>query len=112
MEIGGTGYAFNINCGDVLMMDSDGLWHGSRDYLGDENPGVSGPNDRVIGIFILHKSYLRFKGVPKEELERETFFSRTIPEGEEIRERAAKKRKKDKRKRYKANKKKREEEKL
>jgi hypothetical protein len=90
------------------MMDSDGLWHGSRDYEGNENPGAPCPNDRVIGIFILHRSYLRLRGVPKEELERETELCCTKPDSADIREREKKRKKKEKKKRYLKNKKNKE----
>jgi hypothetical protein len=62
LEIAGTGKAFNIRCGDICMMDSDSLWHGSRDYLGSEDPSHPHSQDRVVGIFILWKSYLQLKG--------------------------------------------------
>ena len=72
LEIGGSGYCFNIRCGDILILDSDSLYHGSRHYSGT-------PEERVVGIFILHRSVLRLKNVPKEDLEREKFVDRTLP---------------------------------
>ena len=37
LEIGGFKRMFNIRVGDVLMLDSDALWHGSQDYQSDED---------------------------------------------------------------------------
>ena len=72
LEIAGSGLAFNIQCGDVCIMDSDALVHGSRHYTG-------GPEDRIVGIFILHRSVLRSLMVPKGDLVREIYLERTIP---------------------------------
>jgi hypothetical protein len=79
-------------------MDSDSLWHGSREYEGTENPHEAAEGDRVVGIFILWKSYCRWKGIPREELKREKFEERTLPDLEVIRKRDRKRKKREKEK--------------
>jgi hypothetical protein len=61
LELGGLGVAFKWEVGDVVILDSQTLQHGTREYEGDLN-------DRMIGIFIIHQSYLRKNGVEKEKL--------------------------------------------
>jgi hypothetical protein len=82
LEIGGTGYAFNLREGDICIMDSSSLYHGSRDYDGMEDPSKANPADRVVGIFILWKSYLRLKEVPKTDIIQEEYSVRTQPDRE------------------------------
>ena len=79
LEIGGSKRAFNIRVGDVLMLDSDALWHGSRDYQGDEDPFFPHEDDRMVGIFVLHRTFLKLRGVEWDTMLREDFGSRTIP---------------------------------
>jgi hypothetical protein len=78
LEIAGTNRAFNIHRGDVVLMDSDQLWHGSWGYQGHKNPCQPGLADCVVGIFILWKSYCCWKGIPKQLLERELFEEQTM----------------------------------
>jgi hypothetical protein len=56
LEIGGTSICFQAKVGDATLLDSDVLQHGVREYQGD-------PNERLVGIFSIQKSYLRLKGV-------------------------------------------------
>ena len=56
LEIGGTSLCFGAKVGDATLLDSDELLHGSREYQGD-------PNERLVGVFSIQKSYLRLKGV-------------------------------------------------
>jgi hypothetical protein len=79
LEIAGTGHAFNLRSGDICIMDSSSLYHGSRDYKGVEDPSTPNSSDRVVGIFILWKSYLKLKGVPEEDLKLEFHETRTLP---------------------------------
>jgi hypothetical protein len=108
LEIAGTRRAFNIQQGDILVMDTDQLYHGSMAYEGKENPREPGEDDRVVGIFILWKSYCRWKGIPKQDLEREKFVDHTKPDLEVLQGREKKRRKKEKRKNKKDKKKKEE----
>jgi hypothetical protein len=62
LEVGGIGKAFNIMEGDVLVMDTNELWHGSMSNTGREDSEISSPEDRIVGIFILWKKFLRIKG--------------------------------------------------
>jgi hypothetical protein len=81
-------------------MDSDQLWHGSRGYKGSENPREPGPSDRVVGIFILWKSYCCWKGIPKQLLVREAFEGRT--DLADVKARQRKRRKREQKKMKKA----------
>jgi hypothetical protein len=105
LEIGGTGYAFNIREGDICIMDSSSLYHGSRDYNGAEDPSEANLTDRVVGIFILWKSYLQLKGVPKTDVGREDYLVRTKPDWEVMVGEKKRKRKKRKEKARKKRKK-------
>jgi hypothetical protein len=62
LELGGTGLAVNIMRGDVLIMDSDQIYHGSAPHQGEENPSLLNPQDRIVGIFICWRKFLRIKG--------------------------------------------------
>jgi hypothetical protein len=62
LEFGGSGLAFDIRKGDVLIMDSSEIYHGSRPHRGKEDPYNPKPEDRIVGIFIIWKHYLRLKG--------------------------------------------------
>ena len=56
LEIGGTGHSFEWKVGDAILLDSADLFHGTRQYLGDSE-------ERVVGIFIIHKNYLIINGI-------------------------------------------------
>jgi hypothetical protein len=62
LELGGTGKGFNIMRGDVLIMDTDELYHCSMENSGTEDSSVPHPEDRIVGIFILWRKFLRIKG--------------------------------------------------
>jgi hypothetical protein len=56
LEIGGTGNCIDWKVGDAILLDSAGLMHGTRNYTGDTD-------NRLVGIFIIHKNYLRINGI-------------------------------------------------
>jgi len=56
LEIGGSDLVFEWEVGDIIILDSADLVHGTRDYLGSID-------SRIVGIFILHKSMLRISGI-------------------------------------------------
>jgi len=56
LEIGGSNLVFDWEVGDVIILDSADLVHGTRDYLEDIN-------SRIVGIFILHKSMLHISNI-------------------------------------------------
>jgi hypothetical protein len=97
LEIAGSGHAFNLRAGDICIMDSSSLYHGSRDYEGVEDPSTPNSSDRVVGIFILWKSYLKLKGVPEEDLMLELYETRTLPRQEIYLPQLKKRRKNEKR---------------
>jgi hypothetical protein len=89
LEIGGTGKAFNLLRGDVCILDSDRLYHGSTKH--EESDQV-----RIVGLFIIWRNYLRVKGlsflfyfcfcfsyylagVPAIDLEQETLACFSLP---------------------------------
>jgi len=59
LEIGGANLCFKGDVGDALLFDADELYHAPRDYKGD-------PDDRMVGVFIIHKTFLRLLGVIKK----------------------------------------------
>ena len=79
LEIGGLDIAFGFQIGDVLLLNTDQLCHGTRGYYGEEDPSSPFEDDRMVGLFIIHHSYLRACKIPKREMVRETMESRTIP---------------------------------
>jgi len=52
LEIGGADIVFEWEIGDIIILDSADLVHGTREYGQDID-------SRIVGIFILHKSMLR-----------------------------------------------------
>jgi hypothetical protein len=71
LEIGGCDVCFNLRIGDIILMDSDLLWHGTRGYCGFEDPLLVSRSDRLIGIFIIHRPYLRLNGISKEQVQKQ-----------------------------------------
>jgi hypothetical protein len=59
LEIGGVGVGFKFGVGDAIMVDSKALEHGTVGYL---NKG------RMVGIFIVHRSFLYLHGVDKQQV--------------------------------------------
>jgi len=57
LEIGGANMYLDWDVGDAIILDSSELVHGTREYLGNIQ-------DRIVGIFILHKAMLRIHNVP------------------------------------------------
>jgi len=56
LEIGGSSLCFNSQPGDVILLDSDLLSHGVPQFDAD-------PIHRMVGIFIIQKSFLRLHGL-------------------------------------------------
>lgn len=56
LEIGGTRTCFDWKVGDAIILDSSKLYHGTREFTGK-------PLDRIVGLFIIHKSILRVCGL-------------------------------------------------
>lgn len=56
LEIGGTSICFSSQPGDAILFDSDVLSHGIPSY-------VAGPSERMVGIFVVQKTYLRIFGI-------------------------------------------------
>jgi hypothetical protein len=52
LEIGGSDTCINWDIGDLIILDSAKLMHGTQVYYGDLN-------ERIVGIWIVHKSMLR-----------------------------------------------------
>jgi hypothetical protein len=61
LELGGLGVALNYSVGDCIIIDSRALLHGTRGYWGEEE-------ERIVGLFVAHRSYLYKQGVTKEEV--------------------------------------------
>jgi hypothetical protein len=80
LHIGGCGVNFNLRIGDAVLLDSDVLWHGSETYEGEENIADITKHDRLVGLFIIHRKYMGMKGMPEEDMERETHGWRTKPQ--------------------------------
>ncbi len=59
LELGGTSKVLNWEVGDAIILDSADLAHGTRDFVGDLD-------ERIIGLFILHKPLCRVLGVQIE----------------------------------------------
>ena len=78
LEIGGSKRTFDIRVGDVLMLDSDALWYRSQDYQGNEDPFFPHEDDHMVGIFILHQTFLKLHGVEWNTMLYKDFGSRTI----------------------------------
>lgn len=57
LEIAGTGKCFSWQVGDAIILDSSALAHGTCDFFGDC------PEDRMVGLFIVHKIVLRLCSV-------------------------------------------------
>lgn len=55
LELGGTKHAITWQLGDVVIIDSSKIYHGSRLLKGDSD-------DRLVGLFIIQKSYCRLHG--------------------------------------------------
>jgi hypothetical protein len=79
LHIGGCGVNFNMRVGDVLLLDSDVLWHGSTSYVGNEDITQVTNKDRLVGLFIVHRKFMRAKGMSWDKMKRETYQDRTIP---------------------------------
>jgi hypothetical protein len=79
LHIGGCGSNFNLRIGDVVLLDSDVFWHGSQSYVGNENTTEVTKHDRLVGLFIIHRKFMILKGLPEEDMERETYGYRTKP---------------------------------
>ena len=56
LEIGGTSIIFSSKPGDIILLDSNLLSHGVPEYEGELS-------ERIIGIFVIQKSYLQMNGV-------------------------------------------------
>lgn len=56
LEIGGTGTAIGWQVGDVVIMDTADITHGTRDFFGEDS-------GRIVGLFIIHKPFLRLKDI-------------------------------------------------
>ena len=75
--------SLNLRVGDLLIMDSDVISHGSFRYQGSEDPINPTLDDRLVGLFVIHRSYLKLLGFKREfDLGREDFDTRTIPDCE------------------------------
>ena len=81
LEIGGIDLAFNLKIGDVLILDTDQLCHGTEEGYDDSLEDVLSVSatDRLVGLFIIHRSYLRLFGVDPNTLCREKIEALTIP---------------------------------
>ena len=79
LHMGGCGVDFNLRVGDLVIADTDIFFHGSPSYQGNEHPKIISENDRLVGLFILHRKFMIMKGVPADDLEREPYEFRTIP---------------------------------
>lgn len=56
LEIGGARTCFDWKVGDAILLDSALLYHATRKFQGRTK-------DRVVGLFIIHKSLLRVCGI-------------------------------------------------
>jgi hypothetical protein len=79
LEIGGAKICFNLKVGDVVIMDSDSLWHGTRGYQGNEVVEISSKTDRLMGIFLIHRTFAGILGVERDDLVREDYKTKTVP---------------------------------
>jgi len=61
LELGGTNLAIDWNVGDAIMIDSSQISHGSR-LLNLENLEKGAENERMVGLFLVQKPYLRVNG--------------------------------------------------
>jgi hypothetical protein len=77
LELGGLDIAFKWEQGDVVVVDSRALEPSTRDYK-----GVFG--ERLVGIFILHLSFLQLMGVSREKLYNLGYEEEEEREGEEV----------------------------
>ena len=60
------------------MLDSDALWHGSQDYQGDEDSFFPHEDNHMVGIFVLHQTFLKLCGVEWDTMLYKNFGSWTI----------------------------------
>ena len=56
LEIAGTGHCFAWKVGDAIILDSSDLAHGTCEFSGL-------PTERLVGLFIIHKTMLRVCGL-------------------------------------------------
>ena len=56
LEIGGSKICLNWDVGDVIILDSSKLVHGTQCFVGDLN-------DRIVGLWIVHKTILRLYSI-------------------------------------------------
>ena len=76
LELGGLELGLKWEVGDVIIIDSQTLPHGSRDYGGDSK-------ERMVGLFIIHKSMLRVRGVSNEDISN-VFRRDRLPQQKEL----------------------------
>ena len=62
LEVGGADALFKADIGDAILMDADVLFHASRDY----SPVQEDIDDRMVGIFVVHKTFLRLLGLSNQ----------------------------------------------
>lgn len=55
LEVGGADACINWKVGDAVLFDSKNYYHGSRSY--------DGKSERIIGLFIIHREFLRIHGI-------------------------------------------------
>ncbi|MGZ4849754.1 MAG: hypothetical protein ACXV2C_00010 [Candidatus Bathyarchaeia archaeon] len=56
LEIGGSQHCFDWTVGDLVILDSASLYHGTRRYTGEFD-------NRIVGIWMIHKTFLAATGV-------------------------------------------------
>ena len=56
LELGGTGHYCSWKVGDCVLLDSSKVYHGTRNFIGNVN-------ERFVGIFILHSTFLSMKSI-------------------------------------------------
>ena len=74
LEIGDLDLVFSWQPGDMIILDSDILWHGTRDWHKD-----LAKEDHLVGIFLVHRSFLYLHHFQSHELKREIYSQQTIP---------------------------------
>mmetsp|Transcript_9978 Transcript_9978/g.13444 ORF Transcript_9978/g.13444 Transcript_9978/m.13444 type:complete len:220 (+) Transcript_9978:385-1044(+) len=66
LEIGDLDLVFTWKVGDAVILDSNVLYHGSRDYLGYSE-------GRLVGIFLIHRTYLLLHNFHSNNLQRQSY---------------------------------------
>jgi hypothetical protein len=79
LELTQANVSFPMEIGDVCLLDSDSLSHGSANFDGAENANALHEEDRLVGLFIIHRRLIHLLGVNPEDTKRENYSTRTVP---------------------------------